>query len=47
MSKFVEVTSTYLKDMPKSVVHCFTGDRRGFNKVLRYGLLYRNNRLVV
>ena len=36
-SKFVEVTSTYLKDMPKSIVHCFTGDLEALTKYLDMG----------
>ena len=36
-NKFLEITSTYIKDMPKSVVHCFTGDIKSLIKYLDMG----------
>ena len=35
--KFVEITSLYLKDLPKSVVHCFTGTEEALKKYLDMG----------
>ena len=35
--KFVEITSPYLKDLPKSVVHCFTGTEEALLKYLDMG----------
>ena len=35
--KFVEITSTYISDLPKSVVHCFTGDKDSLMKYLDMG----------
>ena len=35
--KFIEITSPYLKDLPKSVVHCFTGTEEALLKYLDMG----------
>ena len=35
--KFVEITSLYLRDLPKSVVHCFTGTEEALKKYLDMG----------
>ena len=35
--KFVEITSAYISDLPKSVVHCFTGDKDSLMKYLDMG----------
>ncbi|MDG2020137.1 MAG: TatD family hydrolase [SAR86 cluster bacterium] len=35
--KFVEITSTYIDNLPKSVVHCFTGDKDSLMKYLEMG----------
>ena len=36
-NKFVEITSAYINDMPKSVVHCFTGNSKALTKYLDMG----------
>ena len=35
--KFVEITSACISDLPKSVVHCFTGDKDSLMKYLDMG----------
>ena len=35
--KFVEITSTCINDLPKSVVHCFTGEKDSLIKYLDMG----------
>ena len=35
--KFVEITSAYIQQMPKSVVHCFTGSKEALMKYLDMG----------
>ena len=35
--KFVEITSLYIDEMPKSVVHCFTGNKESLIKYIDMG----------
>ena len=35
--KFIEITSAYIQQMPKSVVHCFTGSKEALMKYLDMG----------
>ena len=35
--KFIEITSSYIDHMPKSVVHCFTGNKDALLKYLEMG----------
>lgn len=35
--RFVEITSSYVNDLPKSVVHCFTGNKEALIKYIDMG----------
>ena len=35
--RFIEITSSYIEDLPKSVVHCFTGNKKSLQKYIDMG----------
>ena len=35
--RFTEITSSYIEDLPKSVVHCFTGNKKSLQKYIDMG----------